>query len=145
MYNKGDTTHTHTNTHTQTLSHNVTTSSSSFILLMTHTAGSFEHLRKIKKMRDGNNWFLKDFNENWTFIWRATVKHAVWVNGLTEVQWVELWYSLRTLTVDSEVSCTFMGIIYSMVKHRPVSSPSGEGNFSDCCLETLKESCSPIS
>jgi len=30
---------------------------------------------------------------------------------------------LRTLTVDSLVSWTFMGITYSMVKQRPLSSP----------------------
>ena len=34
--------------------------------------------------------------------------------------------SLRTLTVDSVLSCTFMGMTYSMVKQRPISSPEGE-------------------
>lgn len=32
-------------------------------------------------------------------------------------------YLLRTLTVDSEVIWTVVGITYSMVKHLPFSSP----------------------
>lgn len=39
---------------------------------------------------------------------------------------VSCWYLLSTFTVDSDVSWTFIGMMYSMVKQRPDSSPAKE-------------------
>ena len=65
----------------------------------------WEDLRKIK-MWD-NNCLPKDFGGSWTFTWRGTIKHAVWVNGLTGcsesscgTHW-ERWWSTRRLTAHS--------------------------------------------
>lgn len=44
---------------------------------------------------------------------------------------VSCWYLLSTFTVDSDVSWTFIGMMYSMVKQRPDSSPAKERDRSE--------------
>lgn len=47
-------------------------------------------------------------------------------------------YLLSTLTVDSEVIWTLVGITYSMVKHRPFSSPETKKKFNYVCWNIRK-------